>query len=62
MPNQEHFDILKQGTATWNTWRQQHPEIRPDLSRADLSHANLTDAILFGADLSQADLRGADLS
>ncbi len=62
MPNPEHFDILKQGTVTWNTWRQQHPEIRPDLSFADLSGATLSRADLFRATLSRAILSGADLS
>ena len=31
MTNQEHLDILKQGVDTWNQWRQEHPDIRPDL-------------------------------
>ncbi len=72
MPSQEHFDILKQGTVTWNTWRQQHPEIQPDLSNAhlrlaqlsnaDFSHADLSHADLFHANLSHADLSHANLS
>jgi len=31
MTNQEHLDILKQGVDTWNQWRQEHPDIQPDL-------------------------------
>jgi len=61
MPNQEHFDRLKQGTGTWNTWRQQHPEIQPDLSDAYLSGANLSDADLSRADLFNANLSRANL-
>ncbi len=57
MASQEHLEILKQGIATWNTWRKQHPEIRPDLSFADLSGADFS-----GADFSRADLNGAILS
>jgi uncharacterized protein YjbI with pentapeptide repeats len=56
MPNQEHFDRLKQGTITWNTWRQQHPEVEPDLSGADLGRANL-----FGTNLTRANLTRATL-
>ncbi len=62
MPNQEHFDILKQGTVTWNAWREQHPEVEPDLSNANLSNANLFDANLYKANLSNADLSVSDLS
>lgn len=36
MANPEHLEILKQGEATWNQWRKDHPEIVPDLSDADL--------------------------
>ena len=57
MANQEHLTILKQGIATWNTWRKHHPEIRPDLSFATLNGADLR-----GADLREATLRGALLS
>jgi uncharacterized protein YjbI with pentapeptide repeats len=70
MANQEHLKILQQGTAVWNEWRAQHPEIRPDLSDAKLSDAKLRDANLSFAnlngatldtDLSFATLNGADL-
>ncbi len=36
MANQEHLDILKQGVIAWNQWRQEHPELRPDLVGVDL--------------------------
>src|SRR5258708_4463926 len=67
MANQEHLDLLKQGSSAWNAWRVQHKEVRPDLSfanpnGADLSGADLSGAILYEADLSQADLSQADLS
>ena len=44
MANQVHLDILKQGIEVWNKWRNEHPEIRPDLREADLRFANLSDA------------------
>ena len=77
MANQEHLRILEQGGVAWNQWRDQHRDIRPDLSNACLSgtnldYANLTRTDLRGAklheaqlamtNLTRADLTGADLS
>ena len=72
MANQEHFEILKQGVGTWNTWRKEHPEIFPDLIGADLGRITLDGADLQKAKLSRirfpkgrllgADLRWADLT
>jgi len=70
--NRQHLDILEQGVVTWNHWRKEHPDIKPDLkeasligaalSEANLSNAKLRGANLLGADLLGADLLGADLS
>ncbi len=57
MADQKQLDLLRQGVDTWNAWRTQHKEARPDLSRADLSGTHLS-----GADLSRTDLSGAILS
>ena len=67
MANPEHLKVLKQGVEVWNRWREQNPEIRPDLAQADLREANLGLANLSGANLRRtylyrANLRGADLS
>jgi hypothetical protein len=62
MANEEHLNILKQGVEAWNKWREEHPDIRPDLPEADLREANLRGADLRGADLLQVDLSGALLS
>ena len=74
----EHVALLKQGVDAWNAWREQNPNIRPDLSKADLSRADLTQERdrdwhhhsvvwpylldLRGADLSGAKLEWAGLS
>jgi uncharacterized protein YjbI with pentapeptide repeats len=55
MADEEQLAILRQGTEAWNAWRENHPDIRPDLRGAILSGAAL------GADLRVADLRGANL-
>jgi hypothetical protein len=62
MANPEHAAKLLQGKEHWNTWRRQHPTIRPDLTSIDLRGADLRGADLREADLRGADLRGADLS
>jgi hypothetical protein len=72
MVNEEHLAQLKQGVEAWNRWREDNPELRPDLAGAnltgalltgvDLDGAHLRRTNLSGANLSEADLRGANLS
>jgi uncharacterized protein YjbI with pentapeptide repeats len=57
MADPEHLKILKQGVRSWNKWRKEKPDVRPDLRKANLRFKDL-----FGVDLSWADLLGADLS
>jgi uncharacterized protein YjbI with pentapeptide repeats len=61
MADQHHLDILMQGTAIWQQWRQKHRDILVDLSEANLSNANLSNANLSNANLSNANLSNADL-
>ena len=49
MANEEHLELLKQGTTKWNTWRSVSNCLVPDLNRADL----------FGIDLRGANLNNA---
>lgn len=46
MANREQLDILKQGVQAWNQWREEHPNIDPDLIDADLRGATLFNANL----------------
>jgi uncharacterized protein YjbI with pentapeptide repeats len=77
MANTEHLEILKQGVDVWNRWREDNPDIIPDLNNADLRgfkldgadlrRANLREAKLCGMTFSKtifswADLSGADVS
>jgi hypothetical protein len=67
MANPEHRALLKQGVKRWNEWRENHPEIRPDLNGVDLSgkdlqKINLSRAALRGAGLYSTVLNGANLS
>ena len=61
MANPEHVIILKQGVEIWNRWREDAPDIDPDLSYADLTNLNLTAANLSRANLRWTDFNMADL-
>ncbi|MGA2903657.1 MAG: pentapeptide repeat-containing protein [Candidatus Korobacteraceae bacterium] len=61
MANPEHLAKLKEGVGPWNQWREQNPEIWPDLSEADLDKADLSEADLNKANLREANLREAEL-
>jgi Pentapeptide repeats (8 copies) len=66
MADQEHLAILKRGSSAWNEWREENPQVVPDLGQAHLQQARLSGANLSGANLrlsyfGQADLSGADL-
>jgi uncharacterized protein YjbI with pentapeptide repeats len=61
MAKDEHVRLLKQGVAAWNAWRDENPNIHPNLSDADLPE-NLSGANLRGADLSKANLNAAKRS
>ncbi|MCK4763910.1 MAG: pentapeptide repeat-containing protein [Candidatus Aminicenantes bacterium] len=76
MANKDHIKILEQGVERWNRWREENPDIEPDLSkdlrpptspRLDLSGINfsgtdLSSTSLSGVNLSNADLRRANLT
>lgn len=72
MVDHSYSTLLEQGVAAWNRWREEHPDIKPDLSRAylfeaDLSGINFKDVVLeraclIGANLKEANLTGANLS
>jgi uncharacterized protein YjbI with pentapeptide repeats len=61
MANEKHLAILAQGVEAWNQWRQENPDVQPDLSGANLRAANLCGADLTGANLLGANLEGANL-
>src|SRR5207237_9634266 len=60
--NQQQLDMLEQGVVTWNHWRKEHPDGKPDLEEASLIGAALSEANLSNANLRGANLLGADLS
>ncbi|MEM7244998.1 MAG: pentapeptide repeat-containing protein [Acidobacteriota bacterium] len=72
MANPEHLAKLREGVDTWNQWRQENPNVKPelagarlvwmDLSKCNLSATDLSAATLGGATLSEANLSAARLS
>lgn len=61
MANPEHMKILKQGVEAWNRWREENPDLRPDLKEAGLTGGDFPRFDFHGTDLARADLAGADL-
>ncbi len=71
MASEEHIEILKQGIAYWNKWRDENPDVEPDLSNlhilevvditTGLSGINLSNAYMSGCDFFAADLTNANL-
>jgi len=62
MANPEHLAILRQGVEQWNKWREEHPDVRPDLGEANLSEADLRQTNLSQADLRRTNLRRTNLT
>lgn len=62
MANQEHVELLKRGVDEWNQWRENNPDLRPDLREINLTGLDLREVKLREVDLSGAVLCGANLS
>jgi len=75
LANKEHLAIIGRGIDVWNGWRDENPDIAPDLSGADLStvldcpshkvaftlNQFGIEVVIEGASLSGGDFSGADL-
>lgn len=62
MADPEHVRRAGYAIAAWNRWRDENPDVVPDLSGANLSAGLYRKGKLFGANLSGADLRRSNLS
>ena len=67
MANPEHVRRLKQGVDTWNQWRRENLDIRPDLRGQSfkgqyLAGADFSNADIRSANFAKAGLRGANFS
>jgi hypothetical protein len=61
MPDPKLLEVLRQGSAVWNQWRESNPSVTPDLRSSDLSSTILNNANLAGANLRAANLAAANL-
>jgi uncharacterized protein YjbI with pentapeptide repeats len=59
MANPEHLAILRQGSIKWNKWREENPNLKPDLNGADIRILDLIEANFSEAELAGANLIGA---
>jgi len=62
MANATHLAQIQQGTTVWNDWREENPEIWPDLSGADLRQQDLSGVNLMRVNLRRANLMACNLS
>lgn len=64
--NGNHLEKLNEGVDSWNSWRNDYPDVEPDLKGVDLQgaslpEANLSEANLMGANMTFTNLSGANL-
>ena len=62
MAKREHVEKLKSGVDQWNKWREENPDIKPDLSWANLVGTDLKGVNLSGANMKLAFCKGEDLT
>ena len=62
MASQQCLDVIQQGAAIWNHWRNNQEFIYLDLSEADLSHMDLRAIDLSGVYLPFSNLSNTNLS
>jgi len=56
MADNNQIEILSQGVAAWNKWRDENSDVLIDLKNAKLTHLNLENANLLRADMRKANL------
>jgi len=62
MDSENHIEILKQGVAVWNQWRNDYPAVIPNLRGIDCSYQALRGVNLGSAQLERASFYGTDLT
>jgi uncharacterized protein YjbI with pentapeptide repeats len=62
MADEKLVQILWQGAAAWNKWREKNPDVKADLRNARLVGADLKGMDLHGANLIRANLTKANLT
>ncbi len=61
MANRRHLKILEQGVDTWNKWREENADVKPNLRGANLKGKKLVGADFSNADIHSTNFTGANL-
>ncbi len=61
MANEDHVKRAGYAIGVWNRWRDENPDIAPDLSGADLNAGLYRSGKLFGANLKGTDFRKSNM-
>lgn len=61
MADPKHLENLDNGVEAWNEWRENNPDIRPDLSEANFFQRKFSGANFFNTILSRAEFHIANL-
>ena len=62
MANPKHLEILRQGVDVWNQWRQENPDILPNLESIGMDESAQEEVNISPFELRRRDLRGIDFS
>ncbi len=62
MANEEHLALLKKGSDSWNQWREENPDVKPDFIKADLRGTKLQKANLSNSNLEEVKFQFSNLS
>ena len=61
MADPDHVSKVKEGAAAWNRWREEEPDVLPDLGWANINGLDLDGAVFAGAVLKLAFCKGCSL-
>lgn len=62
MANSEHVNKIKDGVSSWNKWREENPDIEPDLGWANLVSLDLSNVQLSNSNLKLAFCRDSNFT
>ena len=62
MANVEQLNLIERGVESWNQWREQNANVKPDLSESDLRQANLQKSNLSHTNLNKVKLQFSNLT
>ncbi len=62
MADSDHVSKIKKGVASWNRWREEEPEVVPDLGWANLNGLDLPGAVFTKSVLKLAFCKGCDFA